>query len=95
MSELCTHAFFFLVHKYIHFLVIKTDFDLSEDETCRATIRMFVDFNLVGQFHIPYDVSIACKNYVEIMSKMRKIFSFLSDSNAFHIFFNDKGLLCK
>jgi len=38
--------------------VIKTDFDLSEDETCRATIRMFVDFNLVSQFHIPYDVSI-------------------------------------
>jgi len=61
--------FFFLVNKCIHFLFIKTDFDLSEDETCRATIRMFVDFNLVGQFHIPYDVSITCKNYVEKMSK--------------------------
>lgn len=34
-----------------------TDFELSEEETCRATIRMFVDFNLVSQFNIPYDVS--------------------------------------
>jgi hypothetical protein len=33
------------------------DFELLEEETCRATIRMFVDFNLVSQFHIPYDVS--------------------------------------
>ena len=35
-----------------------TDFELAEEETCRATIRMFVDFNLTSQFHIPYDVSI-------------------------------------
>lgn len=33
------------------------DFELGEEETCRATIRMFVDFNLTSQFHIPYDVS--------------------------------------
>lgn len=36
---------------------IFADFELKEEETCRATIRMFVDFNLVSQFHIPYDVS--------------------------------------
>lgn len=33
------------------------DFELAEEETCRATIRMFVDFNLTSQFNIPYDVS--------------------------------------
>ncbi|CRK92094.1 CLUMA_CG005663, isoform A [Clunio marinus] len=32
------------------------DFELEEEETCRATIRMFVDFNLTSQFHIPYDM---------------------------------------
>lgn len=37
------------------------DFELAEEETCRATIRMFVDFNLTSQFHIPYDVSGAHK----------------------------------
>ena len=36
---------------------ILLDFELQEEETCRATIRMFVDFNLLGQFQIPYDVS--------------------------------------
>lgn len=33
------------------------DFDLNEDDTCRAAIRMFLQCNLVQQFHIPYDVS--------------------------------------
>lgn len=37
------------------------DFDLSEEETCRATIRMFVECNLVSQFHIPKSVSIIKK----------------------------------
>lgn len=35
------------------------DFELSEEETCRATIRMFVDFNLLSEFQIPYHVSIS------------------------------------
>ncbi|XP_041985200.1 cGMP-specific 3',5'-cyclic phosphodiesterase-like isoform X2 [Aricia agestis] len=32
------------------------DFDLSDEDTCRATIRMFLQCNLVEKFHIPYDV---------------------------------------
>lgn len=33
-----------------------SDFDLSDEDTCRATLRMFLQCNLVQQFHIPYDV---------------------------------------
>lgn len=33
------------------------DFDLDDDNTCKATIRMFLECNLVQQFHIPYEVS--------------------------------------
>jgi hypothetical protein len=40
--------------KFISF----ADFDLSDDDTCRATVRMFLQCNLVQQFHIPYDVSL-------------------------------------
>lgn len=32
------------------------DFELSDEDTCRATIRMFLQCNLVQQFHVPYDV---------------------------------------
>ncbi|CAH0395133.1 unnamed protein product [Bemisia tabaci] len=32
------------------------DFDLTDDDTCRATIRMFLQCNLVQQFHIPYEI---------------------------------------
>lgn len=38
-----------------------TDFELSDDDTCRATVRMFLQCNLVQQFHIPYDVRIKLK----------------------------------
>lgn len=40
-----------------------TDFELAEEETCHATIRMFIDFNLTSQFHIPYDVSSRSKPF--------------------------------
>jgi cGMP-specific 3',5'-cyclic phosphodiesterase len=33
------------------------DFELSDEDTCKATIRMFLECNLVQQFHIPYEVS--------------------------------------
>jgi hypothetical protein len=53
-TNLCqTH----ITHACHVFIAYITDFELSEEETCRATIRMFVDFNLVSQFNIPYDVS--------------------------------------
>ncbi|KAG7297248.1 cGMP-specific 3'-5'-cyclic phosphodiesterase [Plutella xylostella] len=32
------------------------DFDLTDEDTCRATLRMFLQCNLVEKFHIPYDV---------------------------------------
>nr|CAD7574559.1 unnamed protein product [Timema californicum] len=35
------------------------DFDLSDDDTCRATVRMFLQCNLVKQFHIPYDCTVS------------------------------------
>ncbi|RWS06902.1 cGMP-specific 3', partial [Dinothrombium tinctorium] len=31
-----------------------SDFGLSENETCLATIRMFMDLRLIRKFHIPY-----------------------------------------
>lgn len=34
------------------------DFELSDEETCKATIRMFMECDLVQQFHIPYEVRI-------------------------------------
>lgn len=33
------------------------DFELSDEDTCKATIRMFLECDLVQQFHIPYEVS--------------------------------------
>lgn len=32
------------------------DFDLTDEDTCKATIRMFRTCNLINKFHIPYDV---------------------------------------
>jgi len=46
-----------LLHLSLSLSFPSSDFELAEEETCRATIRMFVDFNLTSQFHIPYDVS--------------------------------------
>lgn len=43
--------------RLIDFSFNQTDFDLSEEETCHATIRMFVEFNLLQLFNISYDVS--------------------------------------
>lgn len=34
------------------------DFDLTDDDTCKAAIRMFLECNLVQKFQIPYQVSI-------------------------------------
>lgn len=32
------------------------DFELNDEDTCKATIRMFMECDLVQQFHIPYEV---------------------------------------
>jgi cGMP-specific 3',5'-cyclic phosphodiesterase len=33
------------------------DFSLSDDETCQATLRMFIELDVMNTFHVPYDVS--------------------------------------
>ena len=33
------------------------DMDMSDDDTLRVTLRMFMDFGLINQFQIPYRVS--------------------------------------
>ncbi len=40
-------------------MLYKYEFDdipLSEDDTVRATIRMFLDCNVTEHFHVPYEV---------------------------------------
>lgn len=54
-KSICYFQYFFL---YLFFFFQSLDFDLTDDDTCRATVRMFLQCNLVQQFHIPYDVSI-------------------------------------
>lgn len=49
-----------------------SDFDLDDEDTCRAAVRMFLQCNLVQQFHIPYDVSNSYNIYIKaIRSSMR------------------------
>ncbi|XP_050304949.1 cGMP-specific 3',5'-cyclic phosphodiesterase-like [Anthonomus grandis grandis] len=47
------------------------DFDLSDDETCKATIRMFLECNLVQQFHIPYEV--LCRWVLSVKKNYRPV----------------------
>ncbi|KAK7792520.1 hypothetical protein R5R35_009928 [Gryllus longicercus] len=47
------------------------DFDLSDEDTCRATIRMFLQCNLVKQFHIPYDV--LCRWVLSVKKNYRPV----------------------
>ncbi|XP_034937823.1 cGMP-specific 3',5'-cyclic phosphodiesterase-like isoform X2 [Chelonus insularis] len=42
--------------KYNLYSFTFTDFDLNDEDTCRATIRMFQACDLIHRFHIPYDV---------------------------------------
>ncbi|XP_056638764.1 cGMP-specific 3',5'-cyclic phosphodiesterase [Diorhabda sublineata] len=47
------------------------DFDLSDDDTCKATLRMFMECNLVQQFHIPYDV--LCRWILSVKKNYRPV----------------------
>jgi len=49
-----------------------TDFDLTDEDTCRATIRMFKQCDLVQKFHIPYDV--LCRWILSVKKNYRWIF---------------------
>ena len=47
-----------MVHSYfLSFSYKFNDIPLPDDDTYKVTIRMFLEFGLVHQFHIPYKVS--------------------------------------
>ncbi|XP_058464177.1 cGMP-specific 3',5'-cyclic phosphodiesterase isoform X3 [Malaya genurostris] len=47
------------------------DFGLDDDDTCRAAVRMFLQCNLVQQFHIPYDV--LCRWILSVRKNYRPV----------------------
>ncbi|KAJ8935176.1 hypothetical protein NQ318_010371 [Aromia moschata] len=47
------------------------DFELSDDDTCKATLRMFLECNLVQQFHIPYEV--LCRWILSVKKNYRPV----------------------
>nr|KAF7439472.1 hypothetical protein H0235_001863 [Vespula pensylvanica] len=48
-----------------------TDFDLTDDDTCRASIRMFEQCNLIHKFHIPYDI--LCRWILSVKKNYRPV----------------------
>ncbi|EDW24493.1 GL24177 [Drosophila persimilis] len=48
-----------------------TDFELVDDDTCRAVLRMFLQCNLVSQFQIPYDV--LCRWVLSVRKNYRPV----------------------
>ncbi|XP_071441726.1 cGMP-specific 3',5'-cyclic phosphodiesterase-like [Hetaerina americana] len=57
--------------KYNLYSFMFNDFDLCDDDTCRATIRMFMDCNLISQFHIPYLV--LCRWILSVRKNYRPV----------------------
>ncbi|XP_017787419.1 PREDICTED: cGMP-specific 3',5'-cyclic phosphodiesterase-like [Habropoda laboriosa] len=47
------------------------DFDLTDEDTCRATIRMFKQCDLIGKFHIPYEV--LCRWVLSVKKNYRPV----------------------
>ncbi|VEN54711.1 unnamed protein product, partial [Callosobruchus maculatus] len=47
------------------------DFDLSDMDTCKATVRMFLECSLVQQFHIPYEV--LCRWILSVKKNYRPV----------------------
>ncbi|KAK9879966.1 hypothetical protein WA026_008477 [Henosepilachna vigintioctopunctata] len=48
-----------------------TDFELSDEDTCKAAITMFMECNLVQQFLIPYDV--LCRWILSVRKNYRPV----------------------
>ncbi|XP_072025380.1 cGMP-specific 3',5'-cyclic phosphodiesterase-like [Amphiura filiformis] len=48
-----------------------SDFDLSEDQTIQASLRMFLDCNLVTEYHIPYEV--LCRWLLSVRKNYRPV----------------------
>ncbi|XP_046384320.1 cGMP-specific 3',5'-cyclic phosphodiesterase-like isoform X2 [Ischnura elegans] len=57
--------------KYNLYSFMFSDFELSDDDTCRATIRMFMDCSLISQFHIPYQV--LCRWVLSVRKNYRPV----------------------
>lgn len=53
------------------FVIIISDFDLCDDDTCRAVVRMFLQCNLVQMFQIPYDV--LCRWVLSVRKNYRPV----------------------
>ncbi|CAB0044257.1 unnamed protein product [Trichogramma brassicae] len=47
------------------------DFDLSDEDTCRACLRMFQTCDLIDRFHIPYDV--LCRWILSVKKNYRPV----------------------
>ncbi|XP_076164388.1 phosphodiesterase 6 [Ptiloglossa arizonensis] len=47
------------------------DFDLTDEDTCRATIRMFRQCDLIQKFHIPYEV--LCRWILSVKKNYRPV----------------------
>ncbi|CAK9795385.1 cGMP-specific 3',5'-cyclic phosphodiesterase [Anthophora plagiata] len=47
------------------------DFDLTDEDTCRATIRMFKQCDLIQKFHIPYEV--LCRWVLSVKKNYRPV----------------------
>ncbi|PBC29814.1 cGMP-specific 3',5'-cyclic phosphodiesterase [Apis cerana cerana] len=47
------------------------DFDLTDEDTCRATIRMFKQCDLIQKFHIPYEV--LCRWILSVKKNYRPV----------------------
>ncbi|XP_076678724.1 phosphodiesterase 6 isoform X2 [Andrena cerasifolii] len=47
------------------------DFDLTDEDTCRATVRMFKQCDLIHKFHIPYEV--LCRWILSVKKNYRPV----------------------
>ncbi|XP_014216594.1 cGMP-specific 3',5'-cyclic phosphodiesterase isoform X2 [Copidosoma floridanum] len=47
------------------------DFDLTDEDTCRATIQMFKSLDLINKFHVPYDV--LCRWILSVKKNYRPV----------------------
>nr|XP_042906908.1 cGMP-specific 3',5'-cyclic phosphodiesterase [Parasteatoda tepidariorum] len=48
-----------------------SDFNLSDEDTCQAAIRMFLDMDLIQKFHIPYQV--LCRWILSVKKNYRPV----------------------
>ncbi|XP_016845870.1 cGMP-specific 3',5'-cyclic phosphodiesterase isoform X1 [Nasonia vitripennis] len=57
--------------KYNLFSFTFIDFDLTDEDTCKATVRMFTSCDLINKFHVPYDV--LCRWILSVKKNYRPV----------------------